>query len=76
MLVQFSDTAEFPSDHDAGEVAQPRVKFPMPAVTQCVPGVLEIEIREQGITSQHCVSWAVVLCVVLVIFPNLNYLLS
>lgn len=36
---------------ESGDVAQPRAKFPMRAVTQCAPGVLEIEIREQGITS-------------------------
>lgn len=40
----------------------------MPAVTQCVPGVLEIEIREQGIPSLHCVSRGVVLWAVLVFF--------
>lgn len=47
---------------ESGDVAQPRAKFPMRAVTQCAPGVLEIEIREQDTTSQHCVSRGVVLC--------------
>lgn len=60
---------------DSSEVAQPRKKFPMPAVTQCAPGVLEIEIREQSITSQRCVSRGVVLWVGF-FKKNLNYLLS
>lgn len=53
MLVQFNDTSEFHkiTMQESGDVAQPRAKFPMPAVTQCVTGVLEIEIREQDIKS-------------------------
>jgi len=51
MLIQFNGTSEFCkiTMQEGGDIVQPRAKFPMPAVTQCVTGVLEIEIRELGI---------------------------
>lgn len=51
MLVQFNDTSEFPSMQENSEISQHRAKFPMCAVTQSAPGVSEIEIRDQDITS-------------------------
>lgn len=50
MLVQFNDTSEFPSMQNS-KISQHRTKFPMCAVTQSAPGVSEIEIRDQDITS-------------------------
>lgn len=53
MLVQFNDTFQFRkiTMQKSSDIAQPRAKFPMPAVTQCVIGVLEIEIRVQSLKS-------------------------
>lgn len=50
MLAKFNDTPEFGkiTMQGSSDIVQPRAKFPMPAVTQSVTGVLEIDIREQG----------------------------
>lgn len=38
---------------ERSDVVQPRAQFPMPAVTQCAAGVLEVEIGEQRMKFLH-----------------------